>query len=35
MADKFLYETLDSISQMGFLNKEMPRLSQRQSESQL
>ena len=24
MADKFLYETLDSVSQMGFLNKEIP-----------
>ena len=24
MADRFLYETLDSVSQMGFLKKEMP-----------
>lgn len=24
MADKFLYETLNSVSEMGFLKKEIP-----------
>ena len=24
MPDKFLYETLDAVSEMGFLNKEIP-----------